>query len=205
MSINVAAKSTPVADDGSHSSPQVPILADLDIAKQDRSFSYRFRAIAKLFGHVRAGLLRQYGVTEGQFHIMRVLWERDGVSQRELGDQLEMTSAATVFSVNMLERDGLAQRVKDPGDQRRFRIVLTSKGRGFRDKLLPESRKYQLAALRGFSETEARLLDALLDRIKANLQGLLTPQPTGAENPVERPVSRYRRRRVARRMRQSER
>jgi len=151
-------------------------LKQIDLGRHDQGCSYRMREITKLFAQPLQLRLSKHGVTFGEWRFLRVLWERDGISQSELSDLLGMTSAATVFSVNLLERDGLAQRVPDPGDRRRMLIHLTPKGRALRDRLLPYARHIRVAAFAGFSEREVRQLDLMLARIKSNLGNFIREQ-----------------------------
>ena len=151
-------------------------LKQIDLSRHDQGCSHRMREITKLFAQPLQLRLSRHGVTFGEWRFLRVLWERDGISQSELSDLLGMTSAATVFSVNLLERDGLAQRIADPGDRRRMLIHLTPKGRALRDRLLPYARDIRVAAFAGFSQREVRQLDVMLDRIKANLGNFIREQ-----------------------------
>jgi MarR family transcriptional regulator, organic hydroperoxide resistance regulator len=151
-------------------------LMQADISQHDQGCSHRMREITKLFARPLLRRLNRHGVTFGEWRFLRVLWERDGVSQSELSDLLDMTSAATVFSVNLLERDGFAERVPDPTDRRRMLIYLTPKGRALRERLMPYARTIRLAAFAGFSDREVRQLDVMLDRIKSNLGNFIRVQ-----------------------------
>lgn len=141
-----------------------------DLGRREQSFSFRMREIIKLFSGGLAPDLRKFGVTMGQWQFLRALWEADGRSQRQLGNELNITSAATVFAVNMLERDGLATRQSDPTDSRRTLIFLTLKGHQLRAQLLPFARQIQLDAFEDFSDEEIAQLDMLLAKMKGNLQ-----------------------------------
>lgn len=156
---------------GSHMDMQAIIGFDLD--RRDRSFTFRMREILKLFTTLLGMDLRSYGVTAGQWQFLRALWELDGRSQRELGEELNITSAATVFAVNILERDGLATREPDPDDSRRSLIFLTLKGHQLRGQLKPFARQIHMDAFEGFSNEDISQLDILLGRLKDNLEGTL--------------------------------
>lgn len=151
-------------------------LMQADLGRHDQGCSHRMREITKLFARPLLLRLNRHGVTFGEWRFLRVLWERDGISQSELSDLLGMTSAATVFSVNLLERDGFAERVPDSTDRRRMLIYLTPKGRALRERLMPYARSIRLAAFAGFSEREMRQLDLMLDRIKSNLGNFIREQ-----------------------------
>jgi len=169
------------------------VIYDFDLSRQDQSFSFRMREIVKLFVRAHSRALKVYGITIGQWQFLRALWEKEGQSQAELSDVLGTTSAATVFSVNLLERDGLAERVPDRTDQRRYLIHLTPRGRHLREALLPDARDLQLAALKDFSSSEIRQLSEFLNRIRTNLQEVVQnpPPPSGTAQPPTKPKPRH--------------
>jgi DNA-binding MarR family transcriptional regulator len=127
------------------------------------------REIVKLFGRELSVDLNAHGITLGQWRFLRVLWERDGRSQKEIAEALDFTPGATVFALRILERDGLARRERAAEDSRISRVHLTPKGRALERQLLPHARDSHIKALEGFSAAEVDVLLALLDRIKDNL------------------------------------
>ena len=142
----------------------------LDLTRQDQSVSFRMRELTKWFGRLIVFDLRPFSITIGQWRFLRMLWERDGVSQQELSDGLGMTSAATVASVNLLERDDLAVRVRHPSDNRRYLIYLTAKGKKLRRQTAPVARTIQIEAFSDFSERESEEFFRLLERMQTNLE-----------------------------------
>ena len=61
-----------------------------------------------------------HGVTRGQWYFLRVLWEEDGLSQRELSVRVGMMEPTTVIALRSMEKAGLVRRarsvVRPPGD-----------------------------------------------------------------------------------------
>ena len=45
-----------------------------------------------------------YGVTRGQWYFLRVLWEEDGLSQRELSARVGMMEPTTVIALHSMEK-----------------------------------------------------------------------------------------------------
>ncbi len=155
-----------------------------ELNNQGISVSVRMREIVKLFGRQLSTDLRAYGITVGQWRFLRVLWERDGRSQKEIAEALEFTPGATVFALATLERDGLAVRQRAPEDNRISRVYLTPKSRALERQLMPYSYNSQLKALQGFSPAEIDTLLSLFDRIKNNLvQALDESREAEAESP----------------------
>ena len=132
----------------------------------DRIFASRFREIRNGFSRALEPLLATVGISYGQWRCLRVLCDSDGISQRELSDLLDMSSAAVVFAVNSLERDGIARRVPDPSDKRRIFIKLKPKGYRLEKVLLAESRAVSERIFASLSDAEVITLDRLLTKVR---------------------------------------
>lgn len=78
-----------------------------------------------------------HGVSIGQWHFLRALWEEDGMTQRELSHRVGMMEPTTVTALNGMERRGLVKRVRNPRDRRKLNVYLTDSGRALKAQLLP--------------------------------------------------------------------
>jgi DNA-binding MarR family transcriptional regulator len=85
--------------------------------------------------------ITQQGVSRGQWYFLRVLWEGDGLTQRELSARVGMMEPTTVVALNGMEKTGLIRRERNPEDRRKIHIFLTDKGTALRDTLLPLAQK----------------------------------------------------------------
>ncbi|MFN3197600.1 MAG: MarR family winged helix-turn-helix transcriptional regulator [Bradymonadia bacterium] len=72
------------------------------------------------------------GLTYPQYLVMLVLWEADDISLKDLGGRLMLDSGTLTPLVRRLEAQRLLRRVKDPEDERRIRIRLTTQGQALR-------------------------------------------------------------------------
>jgi DNA-binding MarR family transcriptional regulator len=140
------------------------------------SFAWRVRDISRLFERSILEQLGTFGITYGEWRCLRVLWVEDGITQKVLGTRLDMTSASTVFSVNLLERDGLAKRIADRSDKRRVFVRLTKRGRALEAQLLPILGHLNHRIVAGFSDADVLALSDLLDRLKDGLESELAQQ-----------------------------
>jgi DNA-binding MarR family transcriptional regulator len=154
------------------------------LAPMGSSLSWRIREISKLYTSAFSESVAARGLTHGQWRCLRVLWEQDGMSQRSLSEALDMTPAAAVFSVNLLERDGLAQRVGDPSDKRRTFVHLTRKGRRLLERLLPECGDLNVRISAPFTDRELQTLSDLLDKLKLSLEEELVLQSRAAPRAI---------------------
>jgi DNA-binding MarR family transcriptional regulator len=84
------------------------------------------------FNRVYQPLLAEIGLTYPQFIAMIVLWERDGQTVGELGQELFLQSNTLTPMLKRLETLGLITRSRDSVDERQVRVKLTEAGRRLR-------------------------------------------------------------------------
>jgi len=87
---------------------------------------------AHAFTRAYKSLLADLGLTYPQYLAMLVLWERDGVTVKEIGGRLGLDSGTLTPLLKRLEAVGLVRRRRDDEDERQVRIHLTETGRGMR-------------------------------------------------------------------------
>lgn len=90
------------------------------------------RAITKKYSEPLADL----GVTYPQYLSLLILWETDGITIQDLATKLEIKGATATPLVQRLEKLGLVNRKRDTKDERRVRIMLTTKCKQLREKAL---------------------------------------------------------------------
>ena len=73
--------------------------------------------------------LDELGLTYPQYLVLLVLWERDGLPIKQLGDRLALDSGTLTPLLKRLETAGLISRLRDVQDERRVHIHLTAAGR----------------------------------------------------------------------------
>jgi DNA-binding MarR family transcriptional regulator len=110
------------------------------------------------------------------WYFLRVLWERDGLTQRELSDCAGTTEPTTLLALRSMERGGLITRVPGRDDRRKSYIYLTASARRLKNKLLPEAKLVNTIATDGFTEAEISLLIDLLARMRKNLTSPVKPR-----------------------------
>lgn len=74
-------------------------------------------------------LLKPVGITALQYTALTVLRRRDGLAAAELARNSFVTPQSMADLVNALERRGLIERRRDPGNRKRLLISLTADGR----------------------------------------------------------------------------
>ena len=141
-------------------------------AETFRAFIATGRLHARLIGRL---VDADEGVHPGQFFCLRAVSGHDGISQRELADELHVAPPSVSRMLQGMERAGLVERRDDERDQRITRVYMTQRGRAFEAKFrgiaagyvkdtigrLPEAdRRELIRLLRAFGDTIRTAIDA---------------------------------------------
>src|SRR5881394_1115943 len=93
------------------------------------SLGYLVRDANRAFQRLLEKRIAPHGVTRGQWYFLRVLWNEDGLSQRELSARVGMMEPTTVIALRSMERSGLIRRVRSTDDKRKTHVWLTPKAK----------------------------------------------------------------------------
>lgn len=112
--------------------------------------------------------LEPLGITSAQFVILVMLADADAESASNLCRSASYDQGAMTRMIDRLERKNLVRRGRSPEDRRRVNLELTAEGRAVYPKLIAAAANVNNRFLRGFSKTDARKLEDLLNRMLAN-------------------------------------
>ncbi len=116
--------------------------------------------------------LAGHGVSIGHWPFLRVLWEGDGLTQRELSHEAGMMEPTTFAALKAMETLGYVVRRPVPGDRRKRQVFLTTRGRALERRLVPLAREINAIAVRGVPDADVaatrRTLLALLENLAAD-------------------------------------
>lgn len=139
--------------------------------RAEDSIGYLINYAARKFARALAEALAPHGVSLGQWALLLVLWEEDGLNQKELSARVAVEGPTIVRTLDRLERDGFARRTPDPRDRRMSRIMLTEEGRALQPTLVPLAANVNMLATSELSALEQQMLIDLLRRTIAALPG----------------------------------
>jgi DNA-binding MarR family transcriptional regulator len=111
--------------------------------------------------------LAEHKVSFGHWTFLRVLWEGDGLTQRELSDEAGVTEPTTFSALKAMERLGYIRR-RDDGAKKVY-VFLTSKGRALKRVLVPHAEEVNAVAARGVRKADVAVTRAVLLAIIENL------------------------------------
>ncbi len=113
--------------------------------------------------------LAEHGVSFGHWTFLRILWEGDGLTQRELSEQAGVMEPTTFSALKAMERLGYIRRRRRGGDRKKVYVLLTPKGRRLRDRLVPLAENVNRIAVRGVQPADIAATRAVLLTIIENM------------------------------------
>ena len=137
----------------------------------DNQLCFAVYSTAHAFNRVYKPLLDRLGLTYPQYLVMLVLWERDGVPVKDIGERLFLDSGTLTPLLKRLEVAELIKRTRSTEDERQVLIALTSQGQALRDKARTVPQGILAASACSLTELSAMKneLVALRDRLNAAL------------------------------------
>ena len=135
----------------------------------EETTGYLLARACKLLRARAHALLEVVRLYRGQQFVLRVLWEKEGVTHSELAEQLNVRPATITNTLKRMEKAGFVERRQDVEDQRVSRVYLTDAGRDIRDAVGDVWHELEEQAFAGFGTEERVLLRQFLLRIRQNL------------------------------------
>lgn len=117
-----------------------------------------------------SALIAKHQINSGLVPFLRGLYLRDGLTQRELADLVQMRASTTLSALRELERLKLVRRSSSRHDGRKNHVYLTARGRSLCAAIVPEAKQFNRRLLRGIRVDEQATLRDLLRRIRDNMQ-----------------------------------
>jgi DNA-binding MarR family transcriptional regulator len=143
-------------------------VADLPL-QLGNQLCFAIYSTAHAFNRVYKPLLDRLGLTYPQYLVMLVLWERDGVPVKVIGERLFLDSGTLTPLLKRLEAAHLLKRTRSAEDERQVLISLTSQGQSLREKARAMPQAILAASACSLDELSAMKneLIALRDRLNA--------------------------------------
>ena len=111
-------------------------MANQPMPHIDQMLCFAVYAAGHAFTRFYKPRLDALDLTYPQYLVFLVLWERDDITVKALGDKLFLDSGTITPLIKRLEARGLVQRRRDEDDERQVRIRLTAEGRALEAKAL---------------------------------------------------------------------
>jgi len=111
------------------------------------------------------GIFNEFGITEQQWRVLRILWEDDGVSLHTLAEATLIPGPSLVGVIDRLVRDSLVERRRSKVDRRVVHINITRKGKALEASVQPRVDDTSAALEASISQTAWKSLFKAMDEI----------------------------------------
>jgi MarR family transcriptional regulator for hemolysin len=154
----------------------------------NRQLEFVLNETARLMARIHNDRYRQVDINGTRVAALIYLQRsKTGMIQSELAERLEMGKAATGTMIDLLQADGLVERVPSPSDRRVRIVVITDEGREIVARAEEKTADIRRVIREGITKEERHLVIDILERMRTNLRSL-----AGAES-AEDPSSSNRR------------
>ncbi|EEM02403.1 MarR family transcriptional regulator [Bacillus pseudomycoides] len=113
-------------------------------------------------------ILAPFDITPDQWAIMMILWEKDGITQKEIAEKVYRDETTVGRMIYNLEKKGFIQRLQDKKDRRFLRVYVTEKGIDIKSEVYSVNVESEKKVTQGLSEEELIFLNEILYKIFKN-------------------------------------
>ncbi len=138
----------------------------------EENIIYRIGELSRLFHKKITAefVARNFGVTVEQFGILATLWYREGITQKEIADNLNRDKTTVARVVQNMIKQNLLVKIPDQIDNRNKRIYLTQKGKSLQKEMVEAAGSVYYRALQNIPDEEIKSFLGLMDKITKNLE-----------------------------------
>lgn len=134
---------------------------------------HKFMHMAKLTAMKTHEKLETIGLYRGQPVLLFNLWEKEGLSGRELSELMEVQAATVTKMVQRLKNNGYVKTVSDKEDSRVSRVYLTDKGIDVEGAVRDIFDGLHQSVFAGLSQEKLDLLEEVLDTMRTNINQMI--------------------------------
>jgi DNA-binding MarR family transcriptional regulator len=121
-----------------------------------------------------------HGVSFGHWTFLRILWEHDGLTQRELSTQAGVMEPTTFSALKAMEQLGYIERRQLAENRKNVYVFLTERGRALKETLVPLAEEVNQVAVAGVAADEVARTRKVLLAVIENLARDEAGDATGA-------------------------
>ena len=136
----------------------------------ENSIGFIVNCTAKAFIKALDSELRQeVGITFGQWKVMVMLVNQNGMTQKEIADKLALEGPTLIPIIDKMECEGLVVRKVDSHDRRNNRIYHTQKARNLWNQMISCGMKIRKLAVKNIPDNKIIDLIVVLKQMYQNL------------------------------------
>lgn len=156
------------------------------IHDEDKGIGFLVTDTARLLRKLIDRRLQPFGLTRAQWAVLAALANRDGLSQSELADELEIEKSTAGRLIDHVQARGWIERRPIPNDRRQWAVYLTAAARPLIDRVMQIVLETRADMLVGLSAEQQAQIAETLRSVKANLFAAVGARPDD-DPPSDRP------------------
>ncbi len=160
--------------------PMPELLRHWREAVPDDRLAHLIRDVARAQMRALQVRLADHGVSFGHWTFLRILWLKDGLTQRELSELAGVMEPTTFAAVKAMEGMGLVERKQLAGNRKNMHVFLTRTGRSLERKLVPLAEEVNRISVAGSTDAQAAAARRFLLQM---LENLAADAPTTPDAP----------------------
>lgn len=134
------------------------------------SFGHILNVSAKNIKRELDDKLKKYNITTTQWAVIKLLSEKDDLTQAEIAEMLSSDRATAGTVIDKLISKKLVYKNQSEIDRRAYRVKISQEGLELAEKVNNEAVRCNNKALTGFSDEEVKKFIAYLKKVNDNLK-----------------------------------
>jgi DNA-binding MarR family transcriptional regulator len=148
-------------------------------AVPDDRLAHLIRDVARAQMRALQQRLSEHDVSFGHWTFLRILWIKDGLTQRELSEFAGVMEPTTFNAVKAMEAMGFIERRQLAGNRKNMHVYLTPAGRKLQNVLVPLAEEVNHISVRGMSE---KTITMVRKSLLAMIENLATEDGASADS-----------------------
>ena len=143
--------------------------------------AHLIRDASRAFHRALQVRLAEHGVPFGHWTFLRILWESDGLTQKELSARAGVMEPTTFIAMKAMESLGYIVRKQLPTNKKNMYVHLSDKGRALKKLLVPLAEETNNVSIEGIAPEDIKTTRAVLLAMIENIakdELLQTPPAT---------------------------
>jgi MarR family transcriptional regulator, transcriptional regulator for hemolysin len=137
----------------------------------ENSIGFIVNQAAKAFVKALDSELRQkVGITIGQWKVMVILVNQNGLAQKEIAEKLALEGPTLIPIIDKMEKEGLVIRKVDPNDRRNNRIYRTEKANTLWNSMIECGLKIREVSIKDIPDENVKIMKNALEKMWQNLR-----------------------------------
>ena len=145
------------------------VLSHWNVTAPEDRMAHLVKDASKAFLRQLQLRLAEHDSPLGHWMYLRILWEKDGLTKRELSVEVGVMEPTAFVALKGMEEAGLVRFEKRDDNKKNIYVYLTDKGRGLRRQLVPLAEEVNAVAARGIAQEELQVTRKVLLQMLVNL------------------------------------